>query len=60
MSTSTDQVNPSKEGWPAAIATLALAAALWGMAWMIHVNTYQSPNDVLAPAGHEAAPAAEH
>jgi hypothetical protein len=54
-----DEVNPSKEGWPAAIATLAFALGLWIMAWTIHKNTYQDPNDQLGPAKQaEAAPAA--
>lgn len=56
---SNDQVNPSKEGWPAAIATLAFALGLWIMAWTIHNKTYQDPNDQLGKAPHaEAAPAA--
>ncbi len=55
---SNDQVNPSKEGWPAAIATLVFALGLWIMAWTIHNKTYQDPNEQLAPAGAEAAAAA--
>lgn len=57
MSTN-DQVNPSKEGWPAAIATLAFALGLWIMAWTIHKNTYHDPNDVLGNASHAEAAAA--
>lgn len=58
---SNDQVNPSKEGWPAAFATLAFALGLWIMAWTIHNKTYQDPNEQLGKAPHAAeasAPAA--
>lgn len=37
--------NPTNQGWPAAIATTALAAALWFGAWSIHKATYRHPTD---------------
>ncbi|MCU0623269.1 MAG: hypothetical protein MUF53_05310 [Gemmatimonadaceae bacterium] len=55
---SNDQVNPSKEGWPAAFATLAFALGLWIMAWTIHNKTYQDPNEQLGTPSHTEAPAA--
>jgi hypothetical protein len=52
----TDQVNPSREGWPAAIATVLLAVALWFTAQTIHNRTYHDPTDVLES---KPAPAAQ-
>ena len=37
--------NPNTQGWPAAIATTALAVALWCGAWYIHKTTYRHPQD---------------
>lgn len=38
-------INPTKEGWPAAIATTILAIALWFGAYSIHKATYRDPTD---------------
>jgi hypothetical protein len=38
-------INPTKEGWPAAIATTVLALVLWFGAWSIHKATYRNPTD---------------
>jgi hypothetical protein len=38
-------INPTKEGWPAAILTCAVAVALWFGAWSIHKATYREPTD---------------
>lgn len=36
-----------KGGWGAAIATTALAAALFATAWYIHEQTYRHPTDYM-------------
>jgi hypothetical protein len=64
-------ITPTKEGWPYAILTTALAVALWFGAWSIHKATWREPTDPMfhakgavpqtssvKPAA--AAPAAEH
>jgi len=38
-------INPTREGWPYAIATTLLAVALWFGAWSIHKATYRDPTD---------------
>ena len=38
-------ITPTKEGWPAAIATTVLALVLWFGAWSIHKATYRNPTD---------------
>jgi hypothetical protein len=65
-------INPTKEGWPAAILTTVVAVALWFGAWGIHKATYRDPTDPMfrakgalphtstVKAAAPAAPAAEH
>jgi hypothetical protein len=55
MSTS-DQVNPAKEGWPAAFATCLLAVALWFTAYAIHKNTFHDPRNALDIKAAAATP----
>lgn len=43
-------ITPTKEGWPAAIATTLLAVALWFGAWSIHKATYRDPTDPMFEA----------
>ncbi len=38
-------INPTQEGWPAAIATTVLALILWFGAWSVHKATYRNPTD---------------
>ena len=38
-------ISPSKEGWPAALPTCAVALALWFGAWSIHKATYRDSTD---------------
>ncbi len=38
-------INPTREGWPVAIATTLVAMALWFGAWSIHKATYRNPTD---------------
>lgn len=63
-------ITPTREGWPAAIATTLLAVALWFGAWSIHKATYRNPTDPMFHAKGSlpqtstvkpaTAPAAEH
>lgn len=43
-------ITPTREGWPAAIATALLAMALWFGAWNIHKATYRNPTDPMFQA----------
>lgn len=38
-------IDPTKEGWPAAIITTVVAIAMWFGAWGIHKATYRHPTD---------------
>lgn len=38
-------ITPTKEGWPYAILTTAVAVALWFGAWGIHKATFREPTD---------------
>ncbi len=49
MATSSDKVNNNAQGWGAAAATTLLALACVAFAYTVHIKTYHSPNDVLAP-----------
>ena len=39
----------TNQGWGIALLVIALAVALWIMAWWIHRETYQHPIDPLMP-----------
>lgn len=61
------QYDPNKLGWGAALLTCAFTAALGFSAWTIHKNTYRHPRDPMnvqvyhdRDAAKHAAPAAEH
>ena len=43
-------ITPTREGWPAAIATTLLALTLWFGAWSIHKATYRNPTDPMFQA----------
>ena len=43
-------INPTREGWPYAIATTLLAVALYFGAWSIHKATYRDPTDPMFEA----------
>ncbi len=57
-------INPTKEGWPAAILTTIVAIALWFGAWGIHKATFREPTDPMfrakgsLPHGSSVKPAA--
>lgn len=54
MATSSDKVNNNAQGWGAAAATVLLALVCAGGAYAIHLKTYRSPTDVLAPVQQDA------